>query len=146
MTYLGSGRQRTEVNRRAQNGILCMQAAKLGMRHTIVIQPSAGSRSPAFASLPASPNRPYHPIKSSSLYSFESSAPLVPSETRVSADLFSSLLPAGWTDEPPEPNIWDWLSAARRAAFSIRSWSTSARHSSHRRFASSAEASAASSS
>ena len=50
------------------------------------------------------------------------------------------------TDEPPEPNIWDWLRAARRAAFSIRSWSTSARHSSHRRFASSAEASAASSS
>lgn len=39
-----------------------------------------------------------------------------------------------------------WLSAARRAAFSIRSWSTSARHSSHRLLASSADASAASSS
>jgi hypothetical protein len=37
-----------------------------------------------------------------------------------------------------------WLSAARKAAFSTRSWSTSARHSSQRRFASSAEASAAS--
>ena len=36
-------------------------------------------------------------------------------------------------------------SAARRVAFSIRSWSTIVRHSSHRRFASSAEASAASS-
>lgn len=73
------------------------------------------------------------------LHSFGSSALFIPSATRVAAGLFSSL-------EPPEPNIWAWLSAARRAAFSIRSWSTSARHSSHRRFASSAEASAASSS
>ncbi len=40
---------------------------------------------------------------------------------------------------------WEACSAARRVAFSIRSWSTIVRHSSQRRFASSADASAASS-
>ena len=43
-------------------------------------------------------------------------------------------------------SIWAWLSAARNAAFSTRSWSTKARHSSQRLLASSADARAASNS
>lgn len=46
----------------------------------------------------------------------------------------------------PGGKICAWLNAARRAAFSTLSWSTNARHSSHRLLASSAEARAASSS
>lgn len=92
---------------------------------------SSSKHRPEANRLPGPPNR--FPHLHATLHSFDSSALFIPS-TR--AGLFSSL----------GPNIWAWLSAARRAAFSIRSWSTSARHSSHRRFASSAEASAASSS
>ena len=49
-------------------------------------------------------------------------------------------------DPAPSPPFCRLLSVARSAVFSTRSWSTSARHSSQRRFASSAEASAVSNS
>jgi len=119
-----------------------IQACKRSMRHSIQ-NPEADRLRPLRPARPEHHPTPLIRIKAST-QSFNSLT--FPSEARAAADLFSSLPPGGGTDEPPEPNIWDWLSAARKAAFSIRSWSTSARHSSHRRFASSAEASAASSS
>lgn len=54
------------------------------------------------------------------------------------------LLLPGWGPPVPVESSWVWLSAARRAAFSTRNWSTRARHSSQRLLASSADAKAAS--
>jgi hypothetical protein len=77
-----------------------------------VIQPSSAarrSRSPRLALRRlASPPPPQLHSSGSNLphYSFGSSAPLVMS-LALGADLFSSLLPGGAADVPPEPNIWD---------------------------------------